>query len=133
MSSSNSQMTSATVFERPNRLNGRNQITYEPDNNSKKMMSNDSNSYSNQSNNSNYNNNNNNNNDYYNSNNNNNNNQLNNTQNPKILELTDKVAEMENRLQNDFSLSEASKYALKKEIAKSRANIMRLKRSDDSR
>lgn len=128
MSSSNSQMTSATVFERPNRLNGRNQITYEPDNNSKKMMSNDSNSYSNQSNNSNYNNN-----DYYNNNSNNNNNQPNNTQNPKILELTDKVAEMENRLQNDFSLSEASKYALKKEIAKSRANIMRLKRSDDSR
>lgn len=40
---------------------------------------------------------------------------------------------MEDRLHNNFSLSEASKYALKKEIAKSRANIMRLKREDDTR
>ncbi len=48
----------------------------------------------------------------------------------KIAELSDKISEMENRLQNDFSLSEPSKYALKKEIAKTRANVMRLKRTE---
>lgn len=47
----------------------------------------------------------------------------------KLSEFAMKIAEMEDRLQNDFSLSEASKYALKKEIAKSRANVMRLRRA----
>ena len=114
MTSSTSQMT-PTVFERSNRSTTRNQLTYEPENTSNlKKVSSDPN-------NNNFNDNNN-----YSS-----NREI--GQNPKIVELMDRVAEMENRLHNDFSLSEASKYSLKKEIAKSRANIMRLKRVDDTK
>jgi outer membrane murein-binding lipoprotein Lpp len=50
----------------------------------------------------------------------------------KMAELTGKLQELEDRLQRDFSMSEASKYAAKKEIAKTRANIMRLKRSGEA-
>lgn len=49
----------------------------------------------------------------------------------KMSELTTKLQQLEDRLQGDFSMSEASKYATKKEIAKVRANIMRLKRSGE--
>lgn len=47
----------------------------------------------------------------------------------QLEELSSKLHSMESRLQTDFSLSESSKYALKKDIAKVRANIMRLKRN----
>jgi outer membrane murein-binding lipoprotein Lpp len=48
-----------------------------------------------------------------------------------MAELSSKLEQLEDRLQSDFSMSEASKYAAKKEIAKVRANIMRLKRSGE--
>jgi predicted AAA+ superfamily ATPase len=54
-------------------------------------------------------------------------------QSEQILELSGRLSGLEERLQSDFSLSEASKYALKKDIAKVRANIMRLKRDGQQR
>jgi hypothetical protein len=53
-------------------------------------------------------------------------------QSEKLTELTRHLSGLEDRLQSDFSMSEASKYALKKDIAKVRANIMRLKRNGEA-
>ena len=46
----------------------------------------------------------------------------------KISDLNTQIAAIESRLQSS-SVSEASRYALKKEMAKARANVLRLKRT----